>query len=377
MYSQLGKKDAAAFYFNAAARLADSVSSLGLKWTNDKYYIPYLIQHGRINEAKKRAYQLLKLGEARNNWDVRLTAAEFLRDIFDKAREKDSAYYFSMAEMLMKDSFFNENNINKVQVLAFNEKLRSMEEQRQAEIKEKQQQQYSALGIILLAIAVLVILFVYQLRKRRVEMHKKLATQRDHISKELHDNVGSQLTYIRGNIDWLIDGKAILSEEEKMKKLSVVSETSKNIMDDLRETIWVIKKEHVQLDELSDRLKSYLQKQVSLCPEIKSEVIEDIRRNSHFPPAELLSTYRICQEAITNIIKHAHATKITLEIKSGNEMDYFFSISDNGRGFDTQLQHEGHYGLLNMIHRAQEAGAKLSIHSEPGKGTTITFARFS
>jgi len=376
-YLQLGKKDSAEFYFSCAARLSDSISSLGLKWTNDKYYIPYLLQNKKFSEARQRASLLLKLGEAHNNWDVRITAAAFLRTIFDKTQKPDSAYYYSMAEMSMKDSFFNENNINKVQVLAFNEKLRSMEEQRRNEIKEKQRQQNILLGLICLGMILLVVLFLYQLRKRRTEMHRKLAGQRDRISRELHDNVGSQLTYIRGNIDLLIDSKGFLSQEEEMKKLSVVSETSKNIMNDLRETIWVIKKEHVKLDELSDRIKAYLQKQISFCHGTETEIIEDIGKNYNFLPTESLNTYRICQEAIINIIKHAHASKIILKIMSDKKTDYFFSISDNGRGFETQTQNEGHYGLLNMMQRAQEAGAKLSIQSEPGSGTNVTLVKCS
>jgi signal transduction histidine kinase len=208
-------------------------------------------------------------------------------------------------------------------------------------------------------------------------MNKKLVGQRDHISRELHDNLGSQLTYIWGNIDWLIDAKGLLSEEEEMKKLSAVSETSKNIMDDLRETIWVIKKEHIRLDELSDRVKSFLQKQISLSPETKVEIIEDIRNNYNFLPTESLNTYRICQEAIVNVIKHAGATKIVLKIMSDKEKDYFFSITDNGKGFDIQKQQEGHYGLLNMTKRAEEVGARLSILSDTVDGTNVTLIKFS
>jgi len=374
-YAQLGKTDSAELYFGTAARLSDSISSIGLKWTNDKYYIPYLIQSGRIGEAKKRAVLLLKLGEVHNNWDVKLTAVGFLRTIFDKIHIPDSAYYFSMAEMSMKDSFFSENNINKVQVLSFNEKLRSIEAQRRLEIQEKRRQQNFLLLLVCAGILLLVFVFMYQLKKRRTEMDKKLAGQRERISRELHDNVGSQLTYIRGNIDWLIDSKGQLSGEEEMKKLSDVSETSKNIMDDLRETIWVIKKESVTLDELSDRLKSFLQKQISLCPGTKAEIIEDIRKHYNFLPTESLNTYRICQEAIVNVIRHARASKIILTILSDKERDYFFSIADNGIGFLTQAQKEGHYGLPNMVQRAEETGAVLSIHSEPGNGTGITLSK--
>jgi signal transduction histidine kinase len=228
-----------------------------------------------------------------------------------------------------------------------------------------------------LGISILVILFIYQLRKRRREMHRKLAGQREQISRDLHDNVGAQLTYIKGNIDWLIDGKGGLSHEEEMKKLEVVSDTSTNIMNDLRETIWVIKKEHIKLDELADRLKSYLQKQISFCPGIDIEIMEDIRKNYNFPPTESLNTYRICQEAIANIIRHAGATRIVMLIKAGKQWDYFFSISDNGEGFALQKDYDGHYGLLNMEERAKEIGAQLSIDSEPGKGTKVTLVKFS
>jgi signal transduction histidine kinase len=376
-YEQLANQEAASNYFSKAATLADSISSLGLKWTNDKYYIPYLIREGNYNVAKKRALVLLKLGEVHNNWDVKLTAADFLRTVFSKTRQVDSAYYYLQAEMSMKDSFLVQNNNDKAQVLAFNEKLRNMEELRRNEIRAKQQEQSRVWAMVGLGISILVILFIYQLRKRRREMHRKLAGQREQISRDLHDNVGAQLTYIKGNIDWLIDGKGGLSHEEEMKKLEVVSDTSTNIMNDLRETIWVIKKEHIKLDELADRLKSYLQKQISFCPGIDIEIMEDIRKNYNFPPTESLNTYRICQEAIANIIRHAGATRIVMLIKAGKQWDYFFSISDNGEGFALQKDYDGHYGLLNMEERAKEIGAQLSIDSEPGKGTKVTLVKFS
>jgi len=372
VYAQLNKKDTAELYFTSAADLADSINSLGLKWTNDKYFIPYLLKAGRIKEAGDRARRLYNLGEENNNWDVKLTGAGFLRTIFERTNEPDSAYYFSLKELSIKDSVFNENNINKEQVLAFNEKLRKIEEQSQLEIRQRETKQKIVLGLISFGIIMLIILFLSQLRERRKEMEQKLASQRERISRELHDNVGSQLSYITGNIDWLIDSKGFLSPEEEAKKLSIVSETSKNIVSDLRETIWVIKKESIRLDELSDKLKSHLQEQTEVYPEIEVEIIEDIKKNYDFLPTESLNTYRICQEAINNIVKHAQATKIVLKIISDKDRDYLFTISDNGNGFDMQIQKEGHYGLMNMTQRAKETGAKLSIHSEPGKGTTVT-----
>jgi signal transduction histidine kinase len=372
-YARLNKMDSAEFYFKAAVRFSDSISSLslGLKWTNDKYYIPYLLNNGRNQEAKIRAFNLLKLGDAYHNPDVSLTAAGFLRAIYDQSHQSDSAYYFSRVELSMKDSVFSENNRNKEQALAFNEKLRGIEEQRQIEIRKKQNEQNLLLGTIGFCIIFLVLLFTYQLRKRRREMENKLAIQRERISRELHDNVGSQLTYISGNIDWLIDSKNFLSKEEEIRKLSVVSEASKSIVNDLRETIWVIKKESITLEELSDRLKSLLQEQIALFPDMDVEIIEDIKKDYRFQPTESLNTYRICQEALNNSVKHALASKIILKIFSDAEKNYYFSIADNGKGFDPQIKKEGHYGVENMQQRAKETGAALTIQSIPGKGTTI------
>lgn len=377
VYAELNKNDSAELYFTKAANLADSINSIGLKWTNDKYLIPYLLKADRIQEAKDRASLLFNLGEKNNNWDVKLSGAGFLRTVFEKMNQPDSAYYFSLKELAIKDSVFNENNINKEQVLAFNEKLRKIEEQSQLEIRQREAKQKIVLGLITFGIIMLIILFLSQLRKRRKEMEHKLASQRDRISRELHDNVGSQLSYITGNIDWLIDSKGFLSPEEEAKKLSIVSETSKNIVSDLRETIWVIKKESIRLDELSDKLKSHLQEQVEVYPEIEVEITEDIKKNYDFLPTESLNTYRICQEAINNIVKHAEATKIVLKIISDKDRDYLFTISDNGKGFDAQIQKEGHYGLVNMTQRAKETGAILSIHAEPGHGTTVTLFKSS
>ncbi len=371
VYALLGKKDSAEFYFKAAVSFSDSISSIGLKWTNDRYYIPYLLNNGRYEEAKIRAFNLIKLGEQHHNPDVQLTAAGFLRMIYDKSHQSDSAYYFSRVELSMKDSVFNENNLNKEQALAFNEKLRNIEEQRQIEIRKKQNEQNLLLVIIAFCIVSLILLFIYQLRKRRREMENKLATQRERISRELHDNVGSQLSYISGNIDLLIDSKDFLSKEDEIRKLLLVSDTSKNLVSDLRETIWVIKKESITLEEFSDRLKSFLQDQIVLSPDIDFEIIENIKKDYRFQPTESLNTYRICQEAINNSIKHSLANKIVLKIFSDAEKNYYFSISDNGKGFDPLIKKDGHYGLENMKQRAKEVGAEITIESELGKSTTV------
>ena len=84
-----------------------------------------------------------------------------------------------------------------------------------------------------------------------------------------------------------------------------------------------------------------------------------------------VALYRICQEALNNIAKHAGASAVEISLKhEGNAVE--IHIKDNGHGFDPGQALSGHYGLSMMRERAEAVGAVLSITSEPGRGTDIT-----
>lgn len=88
-------------------------------------------------------------------------------------------------------------------------------------------------------------------------------------------------------------------------------------------------------------------------------------------PADMqVAIYRICQEALNNIAKHADAGSVALSLKQDSD-SVEVSIDDDGRGFDPGLTVSGHYGLSMMRERAESAGLHLSIMSEPGEGTQV------
>jgi signal transduction histidine kinase len=85
-----------------------------------------------------------------------------------------------------------------------------------------------------------------------------------------------------------------------------------------------------------------------------------------------VAVYRICQEGLNNIAKHAAASRVKIKLQyTAGKVD--MHIQDNGRGFDANLSVPGHYGLSMMNERAEAVGAKLEIMSRPGKGTVIIF----
>jgi PAS domain S-box-containing protein len=85
-----------------------------------------------------------------------------------------------------------------------------------------------------------------------------------------------------------------------------------------------------------------------------------------------VAIYRICQEGLNNIAKHAGASRVKIKIQhTADRVD--MHIQDDGRGFDPNLSLPGHYGLSMMKERAEAVGAKLEIMSRPDKGTAIIF----
>ena len=91
-----------------------------------------------------------------------------------------------------------------------------------------------------------------------------------------------------------------------------------------------------------------------------------------FLPAEAqIAFYRICQESLNNIAKHAKATQVEIGLNQDGAV-IELRIHDNGVGFDTNEIFSGHYGLSMMRERAEAAGALLSVTSQPGQGTELT-----
>lgn len=199
--------------------------------------------------------------------------------------------------------------------------------------------------------------------------------ERNRIAAELHDNLGSQLSYISSNMNFLIDASSSLTDEDKNARLEKLNQTAKNTITDLRETIWALKKENVEMEELADRLKSYAQNQLSHKINMTLNVHEKLDVKIILSPAEALNMFRIFQEAITNAVKYSNAGEILLSFTTEPPSWFNISVSDNGKGFDTNVLHKGHYGLENMRERAAQIQMILEITSVENKGTMVVLSK--
>ena len=171
-YTQSGENELADVYTKKAIEISDSVKMIPIKLRFSNYYIPALLSKGNIPEALIQAKLLLNLGEVNNNNNVKLAATGFMRQIFDSLHNKDSAYYYSSMEANINAEIFSQNNMNKIQALAFNEQIRLMEEE--ARKTEEEQRRKQNIQYALLALGIITFIITFLLLSRRHITNTKL-----------------------------------------------------------------------------------------------------------------------------------------------------------------------------------------------------------
>ena len=249
-------------------------------------------------------------------------------------------------------------------------------------IQQRNFQMYGLIGLVLILGLIGTLFYNQQRLKNRqllkenklkdelsiVQTQNKLQEQRLRISRDLHDNIGSQLTFIISSIDNL---KYISkSADETLKnKLSTINNFASNTINQLRDTIWAMNKNEIPLADFYNRVLSFIEKAKKAKNNITFNATNSIQSNIILSSVKGINIYRVIQEAINNAIKYAEATKIDVLMEEG-ENDYTFTVSDNGKGFDIKAIERGN-GLENMQKRIDEIDGKLTITSNPSHGTSI------
>ena len=159
-YALAGEKQLAEVFFNKALAMKKIIKSNAeiLRLSFD--YIPYLLKDNRLKEAKAQAAELLEIGKEFNNNNLKLAGAGYMQQVFDLLKNTDSAYYYSRMEARINAQIFNQNNINKIQALAFNEQIRGVEESVKKTAEAQQRKQNIQYALIALGIITFIIFFL-------------------------------------------------------------------------------------------------------------------------------------------------------------------------------------------------------------------------
>jgi signal transduction histidine kinase len=204
----------------------------------------------------------------------------------------------------------------------------------------------------------------------QIETQNQLQEQRLNISRDLHDNIGAQLTFIISSVDSI--KYAFDIENPKLdNKLQSISNFTKHTIVELRDTIWAMNNNEITFEELRARILNFIEKAKDAREEIGFQFRIDERLNqTKLSSISGMNIYRTIQEAVNNAIKYAEATEISIDVKSVDNITAI-DIRDNGIGFDPAKTEKGN-GLLNMEKRIEDIGGIFKVNSEFTKGTTIS-----
>lgn len=205
---------------------------------------------------------------------------------------------------------------------------------------------------------------------RELELQKKIHNERERISRDLHDNVGSQITNLITGIEIssLYNEKNQKNEVKNM--LQDLDADARSAMTDLRETIWLLDKEKVGFNDFIERVKAYINRQKRYLGSMNIEVFSSINTSITLNPTQSLNLMRIIQEALNNSKKYAEATAFKISFSLNNE-NLAIEISDNGIGMNLDESIGLGNGLENMKKRAEDISANYKIGSQPESGTSI------
>ncbi len=211
-----------------------------------------------------------------------------------------------------------------------------------------------------------------QVRKlnRELQYQQKLHQEKERISRDLHDNVGSQITNLITGIE--ISNMHIEKgqQEEAGTLLKNLDEDARNTMTDLRETIWLLDKEKVQFYDFENHLKSYIRRQQRYFGDLQVLVKSKIDEDFILDPSQSLNLMRIIQEALNNARKYAEATNVIIAFDfKGTEL--VVTVNDDGKGMDIKEASSLGNGLNNMRTRAEQMETRFEIYSSKEKGTEI------
>ena len=210
----------------------------------------------------------------------------------------------------------------------------------------------------------------YKLKKAiaQIETQNKLHAQRINISRDLHDNIGSQLTFIISSVDNIKYGFDITNPKLDFK-LSSISEFAKSTILELRDTIWAMNNNEIKFEDLKSRIFNFIEKAKLATENIEFIFeVDEVLTEKTFTSIEGMNLYRTIQEAVNNSVKYANPSQIVIKVQllsGGIEM----IIQDNGQGFDTETVENGN-GIKNMHKRIEEIGGKFVLLSTQ-KGTKI------
>lgn len=342
---------------------------------NLSIHADFLKLEGKTDESIDSYLKCIARSKALNYNYMVLYCYENLTELYKQKKQYNLALDTYQKYSAYKDSIFNEETnktIAQLEIAYDTEQKNKLITENQYALKNRNQQlTFAVLTVVFLILLSIGVYRYQQLKRKRIvkeieynnkianaELEKKLVEEKLNISRELHDNIGSQLTFIISSLDNFI---YLNKNNLVIQKLDIIKTFSKDALLDLRNTIWALKQEDDDLEKLIVKINEMISKLNSSLTGINIQIENNINVNKTLTSTQMLNLFRIVQEAMQNSIKHSQASEIKIGFtEASNTIE--LKISDNGKGFYTKSDYNGN-GLINMKRRCEQSNADFKITS--------------
>ena len=212
-----------------------------------------------------------------------------------------------------------------------------------------------------------------RVERQRMRLLARLAvaeeSERRRIARDLHDQLGQQLTALRLTLEML---KAqSVGHADLRVQVETLQELARQLDQDVAFRVWELRPTALQEEGLQSALTNYV-RNWSTHFGVKAQLRASRATEDRMPSLVETTLYRLAQEALNNVAKHARASQVDIVLERTAD-HWSLIIEDDGIGFDPssgEAEQRG-FGLVGMRERAALVGADLQIESAPGRGTTV------
>jgi signal transduction histidine kinase/ligand-binding sensor domain-containing protein len=225
--------------------------------------------------------------------------------------------------------------------------------------------------LVILAIFFIVRYFSYirlRWKLQKLDAERKVSQERSRISRELHDNLGSQLTYLISGLE----ATEMLIEYDKLDQLpsnlDKLQQAARESMQQLRDSVWALAPGSMNSNGLAIQFEKWFFRIMENKTDIRCAFINQLQSNLQIDPIIGLNLFRIMQESVHNTLKHAGAGMLKVVMKENDEQIQIIA-EDDGKGIQAGSA-EGH-GLISMKQRAADIHAEIKIVENHPNGTIV------
>jgi signal transduction histidine kinase len=190
--------------------------------------------------------------------------------------------------------------------------------------------------------------------------------ERTRIARELHDRIGQSLAYLAFELDRIVSAQA--KGTDVGPSLEQLRTDVRGVIGEVRDTLYDLRTDVSDNQDFADTIDGFIQR---VKDRTGLEITLYADRGPRLPILQEREMWRIAQEALTNVERHAKATRVRVLWRC-NGQAAALEVADDGAGFPAgRAGRLDSYGIMGMRERAASIGATLDVLSEPGKGTRV------